>query len=131
MSVTFRSLERHTRSSSSVGKSALEKWYARVADVPIDQLGIDDLCRAVRQRIFLEHVVPLALAHVKADPSSGALFDGELAQALARIPRSFWESNPHVLLSVRPVLADALSTADDEVAHELRLFAKMAAEIAP
>jgi hypothetical protein len=136
MSVTLRSLERRTQSSvvgasarPSAGTSALEQWYARVADLPIDQLAIDDLGRAVRQSLSLEHIVPLALAHVKADPSSGALFDGELAQAVARIPRAFWEANPSVLLAARPVLADALNSADDDVAQELRRFAKIAAEL--
>lgn len=123
MSATFRSL---VGESSSADTSALGAWYARVAEVPVEQLQIGDLCRAVRQELALPYIVPIAVELVSSEPSAGELYDGELAVALARIPRDFWAANRLALDLVRRVLAETVSHVDDEVRVELAAFVEMA-----
>ena len=76
------------------GMSALEKWYKSIRDVPIDGLELDDVCVAVRQKLFLQFVLPVALRYLQNDPLSGELYDGELAKAVAGLPSRYWPSEP-------------------------------------
>jgi len=71
----------------------LEIWYARVRDIPISEFSIFDLARSCRQKLYLEHIVPVALSRLAEDPCAGELYDGELALAFQSIPGSYWDQH--------------------------------------
>jgi hypothetical protein len=71
----------------------LPAWYRTVCDIPIDELGVEDICKACRQKIHLDHTVQRALRLLRTDPLAGESFDGELLAALKSVPREYWSSN--------------------------------------
>ncbi len=73
----------------------LPAWYRAVRKTPLENLGIGDLCKACRQEIHLEHIVPLAIDALEKKPLAGELYEGELLAALCGLPRKYW-SEHHV-----------------------------------
>ncbi len=116
----FRQLDRDIRTTAS--DSPLNEWHERVRDVPISQLGIGDISRACRQRLFLEHTVPVLLECLARDPLAGELYDGELASTVAVIPSTFWFQAQETAENAKKLLMKALSELDVEVAEEVRAF---------
>ncbi|MCA8982948.1 MAG: contact-dependent growth inhibition system immunity protein [Planctomycetaceae bacterium] len=127
--VTFRQLEFASSSSKpAAGDSALDEWYRRVRDIPINELDDGDLCRACRQQVYLDHVVPIAVERLTVQPLAGEMYDGELLVAMKSIPTGYWQRNSrisqdladvvkkvHVLSEDDDILADA-----DEVGRRIR-----------
>lgn len=74
--------------------SALEQWYLDVRDIPMTEMGVFDLARSCRQRLYLGVVVPICMDHLKQDPLAGELFDGELLLSLKGLPEDFWRTHP-------------------------------------
>jgi len=103
-------------------QSALGEWYASVRDTPIRELGVDDLARACRQGLYLDHVVPVALSVLRDDVNAGSQYDGELASVLTRLPPPFWRSNGDLLRSAADVLKRGMSNLDDDVRKEVEQF---------
>lgn len=102
--------------------SSLEKWHASILDTPISDFTMDDLCRSVRQEMFLEHVLPVALRRLQDDPQSGELRDGELASAIARISKRFWQSHPELASETRKLMESQDYSFDDTVREEVSAF---------
>jgi hypothetical protein len=121
MSPTFRSLSGPGQPPGSES-SSLDAWYTRVQDVPLEKLSDGDLARASRQALFLEHIVPIALARLHEDPSAGELFDGELASVIARLPKSFWSAHLDLLSRTMTVLGKAEPRVDEDVREEVHAF---------
>ncbi|MFZ4833466.1 contact-dependent growth inhibition system immunity protein [Rouxiella sp. Mn2063] len=83
---TFRELMGNKKSATELSQqSPLELWFESVLDVPIDSLAIGDLCKAVRQEVFIEHLIPNVLNVLTEDPLAGEYYDGELITALSTI----------------------------------------------
>lgn len=121
MSTTcFRDLESSPVSGDE--QSALGEWYASVRDMPIRELGVDDLARACRQGLYLDHVVPVALSVLRDDVKAGYQYDGELASVLTRLPLPFWRSNEDFLQSAVDVLKHGMSDLDEDVRKEVEEF---------
>lgn len=52
--ITFRKLiGKINLKPDSVQKSSLEQWFERVIDIPIEELSVEDICRAIRQDLDL------------------------------------------------------------------------------
>jgi CDI immunity proteins len=94
-SVTFRQLELadNNQCNPDTNMSSLEEWYCRIRDIPIDSFDTEDLCRACRQKMYVDYVVPAALACLEEDPLAGELYDGELLVAMKSIPYRYWMEN--------------------------------------
>ncbi|GAA5185476.1 hypothetical protein GCM10025771_41400 [Niveibacterium umoris] len=71
--------------------SSLGAWYRDVRTCEITDLSEWDLCRAVRQRLFLNHVLPVALALTVRDVNAGGAYDGELVHDLASLDAQEFE----------------------------------------
>jgi hypothetical protein len=99
--------------------SALGGWYDSVKDRSVAALTVDDLCRAVRQDVHLEHVVPVALEAIESDPLAGQQYDGELASVLARIPLPFWNAHPTLVNQMAHLMRGFYSLYDKDVQKEL------------
>ncbi|WP_183298230.1 contact-dependent growth inhibition system immunity protein [Cellulomonas cellasea] len=63
--------------------------------VPVDALGVEDLRLLIGQEIALPVLLPLALAHLEADPlAEGDLYAGDLLVAVRRVAAERLEELP-------------------------------------
>jgi hypothetical protein len=120
---TLRALERN---GAFVGSGdSLDEWYASVRDTPLDVLSVGDLARAIRQKLFLETVVSVALARLLTDPCAGDLYDGELLVSLRNVPADLWASRTDLREGVASVLAKLdTSCLDSESARDIEAIRK-------
>ena len=51
----------------------LPAWYRSIRNIPLDDLGVEDISKACRQGVHLEQVVPLAFKLIKANPVEGEM----------------------------------------------------------
>jgi len=86
----------------------LPAWYRAVQNIALDELGIEDIAKACRQRIHFEHVVPLALRLLQADPLAGEMYDGELLVSLKSVPPDYWSKNQNERQALKSVTESAL-----------------------
>lgn len=93
--MTFRDLEKESPIDwiSEDNPSSLTEWYLSVRDTPIDLLGLGDVCRALRQNLFVSEVLPVAVALLSDDVLAGDRYDGELIVALAGLDAEYWKEN--------------------------------------
>ena len=99
MAMTFRQLEVTKNivwDPNDQPKSALGDWYERVRDIPIDEMKIGDICRTVRQLLYFEYVVPLAVELLEKEPLAGELYEGELFMSFSSIKDGYWKSHPYL-----------------------------------
>jgi hypothetical protein len=87
--LTMRSLEKQPPSDD--GYSALDEWYRSIRDIPFDDLAIGDIARSLRQRLYPDFVVPVAIGHLRENPLAGDLYDGELLVSLRNVDEDFWK----------------------------------------
>lgn len=84
--ITFRKLTGNSNTAKDPShQSPLEKWFEGVLDIPLENLDVGDVCRAVRQKVCLDQLMPRILALLTEDPLAGEIYDGELIAALATI----------------------------------------------
>lgn len=67
------------------GASPLSSWYGQIRERPICELDVGDICRAVRQRLFLTQILPIAFQFLREDLRAGDTYDGQLLAALAHV----------------------------------------------
>ena len=112
---TFRSIDRSLGvADNSAADSPLAEWYEAARDRPIENLSIDDLCKACRQEVHLDHVVAVALDRLERDFLAGERYEGELLAALAGVPRRFWEGRERLSRQALALLRRAAPTIEDE-----------------
>ena len=63
-------------------------------EIPIEELGVEGICKACRQQIHIEHVVPIALRVLQSEPLAGEMYDGELLASLKSILPDYWPTHP-------------------------------------
>jgi hypothetical protein len=97
-------------------------WYRAVHNTPITELGIEDICRACRQKIHLEHTVPRALELLRTDPLAGDMYEGELLVSLKSVPPNYWATNQTERLALRSVAESVLH--QDSVPQDVRADAE-------
>jgi len=102
--VTFRKIEQAKEIAPALNESPLSGWYARMRDIPLSTFGIEDLCKSVRQNIYPEYVIPVAVEALEINPMSGEMYDGELAMSFRTVSDSFWRENPGLAERVLRVL---------------------------
>lgn len=78
---------------NKIKKSPLELWYDSIRNNNIEELKIEDLCKCMRQNIFLEYTIPIVIKHVKENINSGDMYDGEMLISLKYVPEEFWHNN--------------------------------------
>lgn len=66
-------------------QSPLELWFERIIDVPLEKLTVEDLCRAIRQNLCIDQLMPRVLEVLTKEPLVGEYYDGELIAALSTI----------------------------------------------
>ena len=66
-------------------RSSLDEWFSSILDIPIDELEVGDVAKAIRQDIFLAEVLPKAEAILRKDPLAGEDYDGQLISSIASL----------------------------------------------
>ena len=90
----------------------LPAWYRAVSETPLDELGLEDICKACRQQVHLEHVVPLALRILKTEPLAGDMYDGELLVSLKSAPLDYWPVHQDEVSSLKSIIV-AISRSEN------------------
>jgi hypothetical protein len=87
----FRDLEKGTPIGwlSEDKTSSLTEWYLSVRDIHLSRLGVGDICRAIRQDLFVREILPVAIALLHDDVLAGERYDGELLAALSGLSQKY------------------------------------------
>jgi len=93
--MTFRELEKKysVAWSPEDPMSSLSEWYLSVRDTDFDNLEVGDVCRALRQDLFIADLLTIATRFLSEDVLTGDRYDGELISALADIKADYWVVN--------------------------------------
>jgi hypothetical protein len=120
--LTFRAIEKMMGLTQSHGSptESLEIWYESVFDKPISDFDIEDVCRACRQELYSEYVVPVAIARLQQDPLAGEKYDGELLVALTSITRDFWVSHLDLAKTVVSIVSAVDTNAYVDLDNDIR-----------
>jgi hypothetical protein len=113
--LTFAELERRggiPASSEPSDEFPLPAWYRTVREVPLSRLSPTDIARACRQKLFVGHVVPIAVAMLQLNPLEGEAYEGELLVSLKVVPPTYWQQNPVERQAIRAVIARVLGSPD-------------------
>jgi hypothetical protein len=94
----------------------LPAWYRAVREIPLEELSVEDICKACRQQIHLEQVVPMALRILQSNPVAGEMYDGELLVSLKSVPIGYWLKCSEDATTLKEIVEKALAldaTSDD------------------
>jgi hypothetical protein len=123
--LTMRSLQRHP--SSDEGSSTLDEWYQSICDIPLDELPVGDIARSLRQRLFPDFVVPVAIGHLRENPLAGDLYDGELLVSLQNVGDDFWKRREELKSELAKVLSRIdMGELDSDVVGDINAIRKNA-----
>lgn len=101
-------------------------WYRSIRNTPVEELTIEDVCKALRQRIHLTAVVPEALAILKREPLAGEMYDGELLASLSVIDKEFWGENAPFAETLRAIIAPIRAEMDSDLKSDIqKLLSKL------
>jgi hypothetical protein len=118
---TFRDIEmaKGIAPRSEESSSSLTDWYDRIRNVPLLAFGIEDLCRSLRQVLYPQYVVPVALEALERDPLAGEMYEGELALAFRSLPDGFWREHKQVGTRWLASIAGAMQRFSGDVKRDL------------
>ncbi|ENA3444928.1 hypothetical protein ABGN35_000246 [Yersinia enterocolitica] len=103
--ITFRKLIGNINITKKPGQqSSLEQWFDRVIDIPIEELALEDLCRAIRQNLCVDQLMPRALDVLTEDPLAGEYYDGELIAALSTIKGDVLKDHRHTFIQIKQLI---------------------------
>lgn len=108
--------------------SALGDWYLGIREKEIEDLEDNDLCRACRQGLFPDAVVPVALRRLEDDPLAGDIYDGELLGSLVGIPQAYWGRSSESRRRVRRLLTGIRGKLDDDMALDIARLEQLVGE---
>ncbi|MBN4834178.1 contact-dependent growth inhibition system immunity protein [Enterobacter hormaechei] len=92
-------------------QSPLELWFERIIDVPLEELTVEDLCRAIRQKLCIDQLMPRVLEVLTEEPLAGEYYDGELIAALSTIKAEDLISQKNTFTQIRQLI-NQLSSSD-------------------
>ena len=102
---TFRNLIGNINITKVPGQqSSLEQWFEKVIDVPIEELAVGDICRAIRQQLCVEQLMPGVLDILSEDPLAGEYYDGELIAALSTIERKDLKYHKNTFIQITQII---------------------------
>lgn len=103
--ITFRKLIGNINVAKEASQqSPLEQWFERVIDVPIEDLAVEDLCRAIRQEVCIDQLMPKVLDVLTEDPLAGEYYDGELIAALSTIKGGALKEQKSSFIQIKQVI---------------------------
>ncbi|MCG5126347.1 contact-dependent growth inhibition system immunity protein [Enterobacter mori] len=110
--ITFRKLIGNINVTKEPDQqSPLEIWFERIIDVPIEELTVEDLCRAIRQKLCIDQLMPRVLEVLTEEPLAGEYYDGELITALSTIKAEDLRGQKNTFIHIRQLI-NQLSPSD-------------------
>jgi len=100
-------------------RSPLGDWYDAMRSVPIRSFADKDICISIRQQLYLDWLLPLALTRLEADPCTGELYDGELLVSLANVPPSYWSTHQPECRRLRQLLQGTIDIEFENVVRAI------------
>lgn len=85
-------------------QSSLEQWFERVIDIPLNELSVEDLCRAIRQELYIDQLMPRILEVMKDDPLAGEYYDGELIAALSTVKEKDLKDQKDIFIQIQKII---------------------------
>lgn len=85
-------------------QSSLEQWFERVIDIPLSEFSVEDLCRAIRQKLFTDQLMPRALEVMSDDPLAGEYYDGELIAALSTVKEEDLRDHKDTFIHIQKII---------------------------
>lgn len=67
-------------------------------------MAVGDLCRALRQKICVDKLMPRILAVLTENPLTGDLYDGELITALATIKGNELQDHKETFIKINHII---------------------------
>lgn len=98
----------------------LPAWYRSVYYTPVDELSIEDLCKAARQGLHVEVIIPLVIRRLREDPLAGEMFDGELLASLRNAGLDYWQAHPDEARELKPILESVLKNGPEDLLPDAR-----------
>lgn len=119
--ITFRKLVGNINITKEPGQqSPLELWFDRVIDIPIEELAVEDLCRAIRQGLCVDQLMPRVLDVLTEDPLAGEYYDGELIAALSTIKGDDLKNHKHIFIEIKQLINQlAPSDVNDDLKKDI------------
>ncbi|WP_029883520.1 contact-dependent growth inhibition system immunity protein [Enterobacter sp. T1-1] len=110
--ITFRKLIGNINVTKEPDQqSPLELWFERIIDVPIEELTVEDLCRAIRQKLCIDQLMPRVLEVLTEEPLAVEYYDGELITALSTIKAEDLRGQKNTFTQIRQLI-NQLSPSD-------------------
>lgn len=110
--MTFRNLMGNINIAKDFDQqSSLEQWFECVIDIPLEELTVEDLCRAIRQDLCIDQLMPGVLAVMRDDPLAGEYYDGELIAALSTIKEKDLKDHKGTFIKIQNII-NQLSPSD-------------------
>jgi hypothetical protein len=122
--LTFRDLESEQDRSlvDSGGASPLEIWYRSVRDKPVSTFSHNDLCKACRQQLFPEVIIPIAIDVLRKEPLAGEMYDGELLVAMVSVDCKYWLAHPTQALELSHIAQSVMGKVDKQLQEKLAIL---------
>ncbi|HHK8011282.1 TPA: contact-dependent growth inhibition system immunity protein, partial [Serratia marcescens] len=103
--ITFRKLIGNINLTKEQSQqSPLELWFERVIDIPIEELAVEDLCRAIRQDLCVDQLMPRVLDVLTEDPLAGEYYDGELIAALSTVKGDALKEHKRIFIQIKQLI---------------------------
>ena len=116
--ITFRNLiGKFDVTKDHEQQSSLEQWFERVIDIPLNELSVEDLCRAIRQELYIDKLMPRVWEVMKDDPLAGEYYDGELIAALSTVNEKSLKDQKSTFIQIQEIINNLPPT---DVNDELR-----------
>ncbi|WP_130099347.1 contact-dependent growth inhibition system immunity protein [Siccibacter turicensis] len=125
--ITFRTLLLNGNSNyEPQSHSSLDEWFSSIVDIPINELGVGDVARAIRQDLFLAEVLPKAETILRKDPLAGEDYDGQLISSIASLNCNEAKPALHSLQSISAFLNQLDKTGlDSQVVMDIEKIDKL------
>ncbi|WLH37895.1 contact-dependent growth inhibition system immunity protein [Pseudomonas sp. FP2196] len=91
----------------------MSEWYLSVRDTDFENLEVGDICRALRQNLFVANLLTIATRFLSEDVLAGQRYDGELISALADIEADFWVANVEAARDTIDALVRVADVSED------------------
>lgn len=93
------------------------------AEIPLENLTVENLCFLIVQGLGLKFLLPLAINHLSENPFvSGDRYDGDLLGAVLQIKKQFWQGNLDLYQKVESILQDAEAVEGGEAEEAITTF---------
>lgn len=86
---------------------------------------MEDLCRLLRQELYVDELLPNVLEILTEDVFAGTLYRGELLRAVSNLPAEFWETRDNERERWQPIIRELKQEIEDHLQAAERLLERM------